>query len=308
MNTPLISIIIPIYNTGASCLKLIKELQKSTYKNIEIICIDDGSKDDSFEVINNYASGKNNIIVKKQKNAGASSARNAGIKFASGKWISFIDSDDMVDRTFIEALVSAYDDNKTIIANTALLYNRLATNTQHSDFMKRIRQRKRCESIKEYITYSMLIDGRMYGVINKLFRRDIIIDNNVRFDTSLDFAEDTKFVLDYINFAIDYYQIDAEIKSIYEPLYIYNYGTETSTVSKSSLDWDNWKKSYINLNTWSKDSASLRMFWRKKRIWCRWRVSHALAVARSKMPRSEKKKYLNRIELSLATLLLKIRK
>ena len=307
MKVPLVSIIIPVYNTGGSCIELLKCLYKSTYKNIEIICIDDGSTDDSYKVISDFIKNKKNIILKKQKNAGASAARNAGLSLAHGEWISFIDSDDLVDVTFIEKLVKA-STSRTLLACTALLYRRVASGAEHADFMKKIRPRKNNESVKEYVSYLISKDGRIYGAINKLYRKDIIDENKLCFDISLNFAEDTKFVLNYIDAAIKYYPRDCEVKFIYEPLYIYNYGTETSTVSKSSLDWDNWKKSYINLNTWSKESASLRMFWRKKRIWCRWRASHALAVARSKMPRSEKKKYLNRIELSLATLLLKIRK
>ena len=67
MKTPLVSVIIPMYNTGASCLELIKTLQESTYKNIEIICIDDGSVDNSFDTIKSYVKNKKNIILMKKK-------------------------------------------------------------------------------------------------------------------------------------------------------------------------------------------------------------------------------------------------
>lgn len=307
MKNPLVSIIIPIYNTGTFCLKLLEALLKSTYRNIEIICVDDGSTDGSFNIIKNFIKNKDGIVLKKQKNSGASAARNAGMKLASGDWIAFIDSDDLVDATFIEKLVLAYDDN-TILANVALLYKRIATNASYSDFMKVLRPKKTHENIKEYVTYSMLFDGRLYGVINKLFRRDIITENELSFDTSLDFAEDTKFVLDYIDVAIKYYPEDATLKSIYEPLYIYNFGTETSIVAKSSLDWKNWKKSYDNLKNWANDSPSPTMRVRLCLILCRWRISHALAVARSEISRSEKKKYLNSLELFMSNILVKIRK
>ena len=62
MKTPLVSVIIPMYNTGASCLELIKTSQESTYKNIEIICIDDGSVDNSFDTIKSYVKNKKNTI------------------------------------------------------------------------------------------------------------------------------------------------------------------------------------------------------------------------------------------------------
>ena len=307
MKNPLVSIIIPIYNTGTSCLKLLEALLKSTYRNIEIICVDDGSTDGSFNTIKNFIKNKDGIVLKKQKNSGASAARNAGMKLASGDWIAFIDSDDLVDATFIEKLVLAYDDN-TILANVALLYKRIATNASYSDFMKVLRPKKTHENIKEYVTYSMLFDGRLYGVINKLFRRDIITENELSFDTSLDFAEDTKFVLDYIDAAIKYYPENVTLKSIYEPLYIYNFGTETSTVAKSSLDWANWKKSYRNLSDWAQDCITFKTRLRLLLVHCRWRISHALAVARSTIAKSEKKKYLNPFELFVVELLIKIRR
>lgn len=307
MKEPLVSIIIPMYNTGKSCLELIKALQKSTYRNIEIICVDDGSTDDSYKIIRNYVKDDRRVILKKQKNAGVSAARNVGLSCAKGEWISFIDSDDLVDEKFIEKLVSKYDE-KTILACTALLYNRLAMNVKYADFMKMIRERKDSENLKEYIVYSMLQDGRLYGATNKLFRKDIIVENKIAFDASLNFAEDTKFVLDYVDAAIKYYPTDCRIETIYEPLYIYNFGTETSTVSRSSLDWRNWRVSFSNLSEWTKDCNTFCMWYRKCLIWCRWRASHALAVARANISYSDKKKLLNVFELFIASVLVKIRK
>lgn len=306
MKNPLVSVIIPMYNTGESCLELIKVLKKSSYKNIEIICVDDGSTDDSYKIIRDFAKNDKRIVLKKQKNAGASAARNTGLTYANGDWVSFVDSDDLVDETFIEKLIQAYDD-KTIIACTALLYKRLAIGTEKADFMKRIRSRKKNESVKEYFAYSMLQDGRFYGVVNKLFRRDIIKEFGLTFDVSLDFAEDTKFILEYVDAAIRYYPADCKIKFIYEPLYIYNFGTETSVVSKSALDWNNWRRSFRNFNRWSKDQKTLSMYSRKSLLWCRWRISHALSVARSNISSAEKKKYLSAPELAIAQCLLRIR-
>lgn len=307
MQLPLVSVIIPVFNTGNSCIKLLKSLQRSTYKNIEIICIDDGSEDDSYKTIHNFSKKYDNIIVKRQKNSGASAARNAGVKIASGSFISFIDSDDEVDKTFIAKLVDAFSDN-TILVCTSLLYRRLASNDSYMDFTKRMRPRRASESVKEYVCYAMLLDGRLYGSVNKLFRRDIIEKNNVSFDVTMNFAEDTKFVLDYIAAAIDEYPNDCCIKTIYEPLYVYNFGTNTSTVLKSSLDWDNWKKSYNHLNVWSSDNRSVVMKFRKLLIWLRWRVSHALSVARSNLSVHEKRLYCSYIELFFANILVNIRK
>lgn len=306
MKDDLVSVIIPVFNTGKSCLRLIKRLEASSYKNIEIICVDDGSSNDSYKIISEYAMNKNNFVIKRQKNAGPSAARNTGLKYAHGKWVCFIDSDDLVDKNFLEELVDASDDNALLVC-TALLYNRLAQNTSCADFMKPIRDRKKHESIKEYVIYSMIHDGRLYGVINKLFRKDIIVKYNIRFNEKMNFAEDTKFVLDYIDAAIKYYPSDCKIKTIYKPLYIYNFGTETSTVSKSSLDWNNWKTSYKNMREWARDDLSFVMRLRLALIWCRWRLSHALAVARSTIAYEDKIMYSSRFELFIANALISIK-
>lgn len=306
--SPLVSVIIPVFNTGKDCIALLEKLLDSTYKNIEIICIDDGSKDDSYKILSDFAKKHGNIVVKTQKNAGPSAARNTGIKLAKGDYISFIDSDDLVAADFIEKLVTEYEKKKVIIASSAIHYNRLKRGKAHDDFTNPSRARKKNETLWEYILYLMRVDGRMYGAVTKLFRRDIVAKNNLEFDTTMDFAEDTKFVLDYIAAAQSHYPEDCEIHFILEPLYLYNYGTDTSTVAKSALKWENWKKSYAELKDWSKKGSGKKIALRRKTVWTRWRVSHALAVARANMPRSEKRKYANPVELFFASLLLKVRK
>ncbi len=306
--TPLVSVIIPVFNTGKDCLKLLDRLLNSTYKNIEIICVDDGSSDDSYKELNNYAKKHSQVIVEKQKNQGVSAARNTGISLAKGKYISFIDSDDLVTTDFIEKLLKEFSGDNIILASVAIHYNRLKLGEAHDIFMTKVRQQKKNESLWEYILYVMRKDGRLYGVITKLFRRDIIVEKKLEFDTSMNFAEDTKFVLDYIAAAQAYYPENCKIRFVYEPLYLYNYGTETSTVAKSSLKWENWKKSYDDLKQWSKNGRGKKIAIRRRLVLMRWRISHALAVARSNISKSEKRKYANPVELFFASLLLKVRK
>lgn len=308
MKKPLISVIIPMYNTGSSCQKMLESILANTYQKLEIIVVDDGSTDDSFNVIKKFSKKYENIIVKQKTNGGASSARNLGLTLAKGEWISFLDSDDLIEKTFYQKLVDAYADGNTIIAGTGLLYRRLASGTESNDYMKPIRSRKPNESIRNYALYMIEQDGRLYGVVNKLFRRDIIEKNKIRFDEALNFAEDTKFMLAYLGAAIEEYPESAEIKTIYEPLYIYNYGTETSTIKHSGLDWKNWKLSYENLKTFTSKDRTLTTVKHEKTIYARWRVSHALAVARSDMNKSQKRKYAGAIELTMANLILKVRK
>jgi glycosyltransferase involved in cell wall biosynthesis len=305
--SPLISVIIPVYNTGKACVALLEALLGSTHKKIEIICVDDGSKDDSLKLLEGFAKNHSKVKVFSQKNAGPSAARNTGIKHALGQYAVFIDSDDMIEPEFLSELLKAYSDD-TILACTSLLYNRLAIGESYPIYTKRMRAHKKNESIKDYVLYLLRYDGRLYGVINKLFRLDIIRDNNLEFDTSIRFAEDTNFVLDYIDAATKYYNKSYNIGFIYKPLYIYNYGTETSTVAKSSLSWDGWQKSFEKLRDWASSENNLTARTRLFLVWLRWKISHALNVQRANIPKKEKLKYAGRLELFFARLVLLVRK
>ena len=105
---PLISVIIPIYNTGDSAVKLLDKLTKQSYENLEIICVDDGSKDGSFDLVTEFIrqsklKNKNlNMTILRQKNQGAAGARNLGLKKASGEYVTFSESDDEVKKPDIE--------------------------------------------------------------------------------------------------------------------------------------------------------------------------------------------------------------
>ena len=93
-DSPLISVIIPVYNVKGYLERCVESVLTQDYKNIEVIIVDDGSTDGSAEICEALASKDNRIVVIHQINAGISAARNAGIKKSSGDYISFIDSDD----------------------------------------------------------------------------------------------------------------------------------------------------------------------------------------------------------------------
>ncbi|HIY36843.1 MAG TPA: glycosyltransferase, partial [Candidatus Paraprevotella stercorigallinarum] len=96
----LISIIIPVYNSSAYLDKCIGSVLMQTYKNIEVILVNDGSDDDSFEICKKYAENDHRIKLINKDNGGVSSARNAGIKASTGRYIAFVDSDDTISPDF----------------------------------------------------------------------------------------------------------------------------------------------------------------------------------------------------------------
>lgn len=105
MNDTLISVVVPVYNVAAYLPRCVDSLLSQTHKNIEIILVNDGSTDDSPSLCNKYASENNNIKVIHKINGGLSSARNTGLKIASGSYIGFLDSDDWVSPNMYEELL-----------------------------------------------------------------------------------------------------------------------------------------------------------------------------------------------------------
>ena len=315
---PLISVIIPIYNTGDSAVKLLNRLIKQSYENLEIICVDDGSKDGSFDLVAEFirqSSLKNknlNMTILRQKNQGAAGARNLGLKKASGEYVTFIDSDDEVKKTHIEDLLKSLEkDPRNALSVCGYVYRRLRMQTEKNFFTNEIWTGLEEVNFRAYIVSLLASDGRMYAAINKMFRLSVIKKAKIEFPVGWDFAEDTMFVLRYLKAAEEagFNRIGMVLKANY----IYNYGTETSTVASSSMKFNNWQKSFQNITKWAEDKndsteiKNLKQKWLKK-LYLRFKISHALAVARSAMPLTKKWKYLNPLVLPLASLAAKIRK
>lgn len=106
--TPMVSIVVPVYNVERYLRQCLDSLVNQTYQNVEIICVDDGSTDRSGEILNQYGESDARISVFYVENAGVSSARNKALSYASGKYIMYVDSDDWIDvRTCEKAVFKA---------------------------------------------------------------------------------------------------------------------------------------------------------------------------------------------------------
>ncbi len=106
MTSPFFSIIIPIYNVVPYLCECLNSILAQTYKNWEAICIDDGSKDGSGEIVDEYAAKDNRFRVIHQKNTGVGAARNAGLNIVSGEWVLFLDGDDVWHPELLSIVVS----------------------------------------------------------------------------------------------------------------------------------------------------------------------------------------------------------
>ena len=271
---PLVSIIVPIYNTARYLPACLDSIIAQTYQNLEIILIDDGSTDHSGQIADNYAKKDSRIKVAHQKNQGQSAARNLGLTMVKGEYVSFLDSDDEIKPTFIKELLAPLASSNASLSVCGMHYKRLKTNTAENVYISQLRPRRKPESLKAYVLYLLAIDGRMYSSVNKLYHAKIA--TKLRFDTKLNFAEDTKFVLDYLAKA------SGDPAFVLSPLYIYNFGTETSTINSTAIQWRNWQTAYQNLKSWLGPHPSAReKFWLRL-VHLRWHISFLRSKRRAK--------------------------
>ncbi len=106
-NEALISVIVPVYNVEKFVGRCLNSILNNTYKNLEIICIDDGSTDNSLEVLRAYEAKDSRVHVYSQNNHGIAYTRNAGTRLSTGDYVAYIDSDDWIHRRYFELLMNA---------------------------------------------------------------------------------------------------------------------------------------------------------------------------------------------------------
>ena len=264
MSLPLVSIIVPVFNTGKSAKKLVSNILGGKYSNVEIILVDDGSTDDSLEILKSIKSNKVNVYSK--KNGGPSAGRNFGLERARGEYLLFIDSDDEIKDDFISKLVKNMCNDGVVLVSTGIVYEKVKEGTGENLYLQSF-VRGDGERLEKFVLRSLLKDGRMYPVFNKIFDAEVVRKNNLRFDEKMNYGEDTKFVLDYLK------KKDGEVRFILEPLYVYNVGTATSTAAKTVGVWSNWQKCYANLRKWVGRKASFDEKILLRLIYLKWRAS-----------------------------------
>lgn len=307
LTTPLVSVIIPVYNAEQTIVQAARSVLLNSYEHLELILVDDGSQDQSLAACQELARKDRRVKVFSQDNGGASSARNLGLQQATGEYVCFVDADDQVEADFVQTLYDLMQQPKVALAGTGMWRRRDRAKKMQRLYARPVRAREEKESLSEYVLYLLNQDGRLYPVCNKMFQASVIRQNHLGFDPTLDFAEDTKFVLEYLAFA------QGEIAFTEQPLYIYNLNTAGGTVGKSSTYWRNWQKSLDFVRSWVQRNSTARRTTtvlereRLQQLEQRWRVSHALAVGRSRQSFLAKCKQLNVFLVIPATIVAKLR-
>ena len=164
-NDPLISIIVPVYNVKKYFRDCIESIFSQTYHNLEIILIDDGSTDGSEKLADDYAKTDKRIKVIHQKNIGLSGARNTGLKHATGKYVTFVDSDDRIDPNMVEGLLNALIDAHADIAICS--FKEIYPNGKTKDFNKNCP--KQVFTVELALSNMLQENGFMVSTTMKLF-------------------------------------------------------------------------------------------------------------------------------------------
>lgn len=177
----MISVIIPVYNAHKYIKKCIESIIYQNYTDIEIIIVNDGSTDNSLQIINDFATKDNRIRVINIKNSGRSVARNTGIEHSSGQFIMFVDADDELEENAIKNLYNAINDNDSDIAigNTHVVYDVHQELKESDDWYFTIRHKGNLKITDK------LIEEIQCCPWGKIFKRDIIDKYDLRFPKNL---------------------------------------------------------------------------------------------------------------------------
>ena len=116
MSNPLISVVVPVYQAEAYLEETLRCILGQTYTDFELLLVDDGASDRSPEICDTYAAKDTRVRVFHRTNAGASEARNFGIREARGKYLAFVDADDLVDADFLEQLIACFEEPEVDLA------------------------------------------------------------------------------------------------------------------------------------------------------------------------------------------------
>lgn len=235
MQKPLVSVIVPIYNAQNNIVRCVESIRRQTYENLEILLLNDGSKDVSYPVCEMLSKADARIVLIDKENSGVSATRNLGMRMARGKYLQFVDADDTLEPFATELLVQRAEDNNADLVIAA--YNRIVPYKPKKeaklDPLLPNRKKQLTEQLAKFQTFGFLPMGFMtkeefacglmqepasfyYGVMwNKLYRREIIMAHDIRCDEEFTWSEDMLFNLSYIRYADSFYAIRT-------PLYYYS--------------------------------------------------------------------------------------
>ena len=198
----LVTIITPVYNVSKYLPKCLDSLINQTYKNLEIILINDGSTDNSGDICDEYSKKDDRIKVIHKENGGVSSARNAGLKVMSGQWLFFVDPDDWIELATCEKILDlALATNSDIYAYGILIHNEDSEDTRKESDTSLEGKIEKIDALKYIITGSAFSKA----IWNKFYKKSAIQD--IYFDEQFKIGEDVAWLLEAVSKSKDIYYI-----------------------------------------------------------------------------------------------------
>lgn len=202
MHSPYISFIVPVYNASRTLEHCIKSLLTQTYDNFEIVLVDDGSVDGSSKICDDFAQKENRVVVYHQENAGVSAARNKGLEFACGKYVTFVDADDWIDSNVCETFVKACEKQDYDLFCFSAIYS-----SQKKDvlsfllpgdvelFSQKQKEELLCKMMTPWTPwYSFNCNTRFAGSVwAKFYRAEVIKNSDIQFSLETIVSEDVLF-------------------------------------------------------------------------------------------------------------------
>lgn len=218
----MISVIVPVYNIEKYIEKVLESIVGQTYKDFELLVVNDGTKDNSIELAKNYLKDKDiNYRIIEKENGGLASARNAGLYNAKGEYISFIDGDDYISKDFLETLHNDMVNNDVDFSFCAFKF----VKEQYIDIDN---NKSTTLYNKEKLIDAFLKRNISFVVPSMFFKKEFLINNNIHFNEKTLFSEDQMFIWDCI-FSCD--------KAVYNSSKMYGYCVrENSIMTSSSVD------------------------------------------------------------------------
>lgn len=211
------SIIIPVYNAEKYIEKCINSIIPQTTDEDEIIIINSSSTDKSEEICKKYVEENSNIKLYNIENGGPSVSRNAGIRNANGKYIIFVDGDDYIENNYIDTMLKNVKEKQLVICSYKMVQYESG-----KEIIKRYSNETKVLTPEEMIK---VYEKELFSLVwNKIYERDIIVNNNILFNTKFYKGEDLLFNLEYIKYI-------ENIKII--PDVLYNYIVKKTGINKS---------------------------------------------------------------------------
>lgn len=227
MYKPLISIIVPVYRVPEQYLKkCIDSIIAQTLKNIEIILVDDGSPDECGQVCDYYATLDERINVIHKKNGGLSSARNAGVKVATGEWIMFVDGDDWIEDDMCESMYKLGEQTQVQLVMCGITKEYEHSKNIYKFYLEenKVYTKKECKWLQQQL---LVYNGNIAVAYSKLIKKNLLIDNNIFHDEVLkQGAEGLEFNLRLFE------KLESAI-FINKPFYHYIYNDQSISASHS---------------------------------------------------------------------------